>query len=169
MLPPVVTFSSALGWCALVGEGRMLKGLAFGHPSSEAAIKALAPKLLEEASFDQWNAPLIKRLQAYAQGKPVDFSNVEVDPGPQTEFRNRIIRYCRQIPFGQTLTYAQLAVKAGHPRAARAVGNCMACNRIPLVIPCHRVLASGGGLGGYSAPGGISLKRQLLELEQAKI
>ncbi|MEN6494613.1 MAG: methylated-DNA--[protein]-cysteine S-methyltransferase [Thermoguttaceae bacterium] len=169
MMSTVVTFPSVLGWFALVGQGRVLKGLTFGHPSSETAIKALGPNLLEEASFGQWNPMLVKRLQSYAQGKPVDFSDVEVDLGPQTDFRSRVIRYCRQIPFGRTLTYAQLAVKADCPGAARAVGNCMACNRIPLVIPCHRVLASGGGLGGYSAPGGISLKRQLLELEHAKI
>lgn len=168
-MPTVTTFPSPLGWFALVGEGRSLRGLVFGHDSSESAIKALAPELLAEADFGPWNAPLVERLQAYATGHQVDFDDVEVDPGPQTEFQHRVIRSCRQIPFGKTMTYAQLAAKAGCPGAARAVGNCMARNRIPLVIPCHRVLASGGGFGGYSAPGGIPLKRQLLALEGAEI
>jgi methylated-DNA-[protein]-cysteine S-methyltransferase len=168
-MPTVTTFSSPLGWFALVGEGRVLKALVFGRDSSESAIKALEPALLEEADFGTWNTPLVKRLQAYAGGQPVDFGDVDVELGQKTEFQRRVIRYCRGIPFGRTMTYAQLAAQAGCPGAARAVGNCMACNRIPLVIPCHRVLAAGGRLGGYSAPGGISLKRQLLALEGLRI
>ncbi len=72
---------------------------------------------------------------------------------------------CRRIPWGQTRSYAQLAAVAGRPGAARAVGSVMAKNRVPLVVPCHRVIASSGQLGGYSAPQGLSLKRRLLAME----
>jgi len=67
------------------------------------------------------------------------------------------------------LTYGQLATRAGSPRSARAVGNVMASNRVPLIIPCHRVVAAGGALGGFSAPHGTRLKRRLLKLEGATI
>jgi methylated-DNA-[protein]-cysteine S-methyltransferase len=64
------------------------------------------------------------------------------------------------------MTYGELAAKAGSPRAARAVGSCMARNRIPLVIPCHRVVPSGGRLGSFSAPGGSETKRRLIDMER---
>ena len=80
-------------------------------------------------------------------------------------FARRVVELCRRIPYGQTLTYGELAAQAGSPRAARAVGNVMRTNRCPLVVPCHRVVPSGSGLGGYSAPGGVRAKLRLLELE----
>ena len=76
-----------------------------------------------------------------------------------------MVMECRKIPYGKTLSYGQLAAKAGRPGAARAVGNHMAGNRTPIIVPCHRVLPSGGGLGGFSAAGGVALKRRLLEME----
>jgi methylated-DNA-[protein]-cysteine S-methyltransferase len=82
-----------------------------------------------------------------------------------TDFQRKVLDACRAIPPGETLSYAELAVIAGAPGAARAVGNVMRTNRIPLVIPCHRVVGSGGSLGGYSAPDGLAMKRKLLERE----
>jgi methylated-DNA-[protein]-cysteine S-methyltransferase len=76
-----------------------------------------------------------------------------------------VLQACRKIAPGKTLTYAELADKVGSPGAARAVGNCMARNRFPLIIPCHRVVGSNGHLGGYSAAEGIPFKKRLLELE----
>jgi methylated-DNA-[protein]-cysteine S-methyltransferase len=142
-----------------------LKYLTFGHASAEAALGAVPSGLADKGRVGGWNPHLVGRLQAYALGGRDDFLDVEVDLETRTEFQRRILRLCRQIPFGQTRTYAQLAAQAGCPRAARAVGNCMAANPIPLVIPCHRVVASGGGLGGYSALGGLRMKRRLLALE----
>lgn len=161
----LVVFPTSLGWIALIGGGSVLRHLSFGHASSRAAVAALDRQLVATAQQGDWNPPLVRRLQAYACGSAEDFRDVQIDPGPQTDFRRRVIRCCRQIPFGKTLTYGRLADRAGFPGAARAVGNCMAANRIPLVIPCHRVVAADGGLGGYSAAGGIVTKRRLLELE----
>ena len=75
-----------------------------------------------------------------------------------------MIDACRAIPRGETLTYGQLAAKAGYPGAARAVGQVMARNCLPLLIPCHRVVGS-NGLHGFSAPGGLATKQRLLEIE----
>jgi len=164
----LVVLSSALGWTALIGSGRVVKQVTLGHPSARAAVRALDPRLRENARPGPWNRSLVRRIQAYASGARQDFGDIEVDLGPLAEFRRQVIRRCRQIPFAQTLTYGELAAESGYPGAARAVGNCMAGNRIPLIIPCHRVVAAAGRLGGYSGPGGIRLKKRLLELEAGR-
>jgi len=84
---------------------------------------------------------------------------------PSSDFRRGVWEAIRRIPFGQTLTYQQLAEQIGSPRAARAVGGACAANRHLLAVPCHRVVASGGGLGGFAL--GLEWKRKLLELEAA--
>jgi len=183
--PNLVVFPSSLGWMALVHSDRVLTRLAFGHPDPDTATRRASCQLAQHAqdtslarpsgrlaacpSTDDWQRQLIARLQAYARGEPEDFSDLAVEFGPLSPFQRRVYRRCRRIPYGQTLTYGRLAVLAGSPRAARAVGRCMARNPVPLVVPCHRVVGSGGKLGGYSAPGGIRLKRRLLELEAGRI
>ncbi len=162
----LVVFPSALGWMAMIGCGQTLKQLTFGHSSRNQAVRDLDPGLIAGATRAKWNAALVRRLQAYAAGRADDIADVPVDPGRQTPFQRRVTASCRAIPPGRTLTYGQLAAKAGSPRAARAVGNCMAANRIPLVIPCHRVVGAGGRLHGYSAAGGLKMKRRLLDLER---
>ena len=163
--PTIVSVPGPLGWMALIGVGNVLQQLTLGHSSSSAAARALDPGLLENATPGRWNDQLVDRLQAYGAGTPVDFRDVQVDPGRLTEFRRRVLHHCRQIPYGKTLTYGQLAAKAGSPRAARAVGSCMAANRIPLIIPCHRVLPADGRVGAFSGPGGAKTKQRLLALE----
>jgi methylated-DNA-[protein]-cysteine S-methyltransferase len=163
----VVVFPTSLGWMAVVGSGQVLKQLTFGHASAARAAGSLDPALTEDARAVNWNPRLVCRLKAYAMGEPEDFQDVPVDPGPQTRFHRRVTACCRSIPRGRTLSYGQLAARAGSPGAARAVGNCMAANRIPLVIPCHRVVGAGGRLHGYSGPGGVNTKRRLLDIEAA--
>lgn len=158
-------FPTELGWMAIVGSGGTLNRLTFGHASPEAAIEALPTQVVRSAKPAPWNRPLARRLRAYAAGARDDFRDIEVDLLALSDFQRRVLECCRRIPYGKTLTYAQLAAEAGSPRAARAVGQCMAANPIPLVVPCHRVVATNGGLGGYSAPGGIRLKQRLLALE----
>ena len=161
----LLVFPSSLGWMAAVHSDRILTRLAFGHPDPDAAASALDTQPARKARLDDWERQLIARLQAYACGKTQDFGDLAVDYGPLSRFQRRVYRRCRRIPYGRTLTYGRLAVLAGSPRAARAVGSCMARNPVPLVVPCHRVVRSGGELGGYSAPGGTRLKQRLLELE----
>ncbi len=81
-----------------------------------------------------------------------------------TDFFLEVIGAIERIPFGETRTYAQIAEEAGSPRAYRAVGSACGANPVPIIIPCHRVVPSGGGVGGYA--GGAALKRRLLELEE---
>lgn len=161
-------FPSSLGWIAIIGSADTLFYLTFGHVSEDSAAALLYPELTGTVRPGRWNQSLVCRLQAYAGGVRDDFRDIQVNIGNQTPFRRMVLDCCRKIPFGETLTYGQLASATGSPRAARAVGRCMATNRIPLVIPCHRVVAADGGLGGFSAPGGIKLKRHLLDLETGR-
>ena len=107
------------------------------------------------------------RLVRLAAGEDIDFSDVSVHTADRSPFQRRVIDACRAISRGETRTYGELARVAGSPGAARAVGSVMATNRVPLIVPCHRVVAANGGLGGFSAPQGIAMKKRLLRLEQA--
>ena len=104
-------------------------------------------------------------LVEYFQTGATDFGTIELDATGWTDFTKEVYRCCRQIEPGSVITYKELARRAGRPDASRAVGAAMSRNRVLLVIPCHRVVASGGGLRGFSAPGGLQTKQFLLDLE----
>lgn len=109
-----------------------------------------------------------KQLRDYFAGRPVRFQ-ARVDLNGVTDFQRRVLEACATIDYGHTLTYSQLAALVGRPRAARVVGNAMARNPLPLVIPCHRVVAGNGKLGGFSAEQGVGLKKRLLAMEAAGV
>lgn len=157
-------FPSELGWMAIAGQGELLLELTFGHANPQKALAALQTAGIE---IQEWNEPLAAQLQEFAAGRFVDFSEVRVDlEYLRTPFQRSVTTLCRTIPWGETWTYGKMASEAGSPRAARAVGNVMAANRTPLVVPCHRVVAStSNSHGGYSAGAGIRTKLRLLEAE----
>lgn len=162
----ITTFDSKLGWMAGSWFEGLLARLTFGHSSPQAAVSYLAADCDPSEPARAMNS-LIKRLQAFADGdRKDDFLDVPLLVRDMTPFQQAVIERCRRIPPGETLSYAELATAAGHPRAARAVGRVMATNRFPLIVPCHRVVAAGGAIGGFSAPDGIKMKRRLLTPEQ---
>ena len=112
-----------------------------------------------------WFPELRKKILSYLEEKEVGFNEYELVWPEQTEFKTHVLETVHEIPYGETLSYAEVARLAGHPGAARAVGNVMASNPFPLIIPCHRVLAAGKRIGGYSTPRGIGMKEQLLQME----
>jgi methylated-DNA-[protein]-cysteine S-methyltransferase len=105
-----------------------------------------------------------RELTAYFDGAPTDFAALKLDPRG-TPFQLRVWQELRGIPWGQTISYGELARRVGNPKASRAVGQANAINPIPLIIPCHRVIAGDGSLGGYSS--GLDRKRWLLRHEGA--
>ena len=107
--------------------------------------------------------PLVLRVQAYFSGERDSFEDVEVDLSWTTPFQRAVADALRQVPYGETVTYGELAALAGHPNAQRAAGTFCAGNRFPLFVPCHRVVAA-DGLGSYGSLG-LEYKRRLLELE----
>jgi methylated-DNA-[protein]-cysteine S-methyltransferase len=144
---------------------RGLVRVAFPEESVESVLEALArrlsPRIIEApASLDA-----VKReLEEYFAGRRRTF-DLALDWALIAPFGRRVLRMTAAIPYGGHLSYAEVAAEAGSPRGARAAGNALGANPIPIVIPCHRVLRSGGALGGYG--GGLDRKRFLLELEGA--
>ena len=166
-------FQSQLGWMAIAWRGDCVTRITFGHPSAAAAIASLeadddwAATRSEKAPA--WVARLSARLQSYAAGHDESFDDVPVDLSHLSAFQNRVVRACRRISRGRVRSYGELATAAGSAGAARAVGNVMAQNRYPIIVPCHRVVGSAGALGGFSARDGISMKRRMLEMEGAEV
>ncbi len=163
-------FATELGWLGVVGKGETVMRTFVGHGSPDevrsAARGALAGATTNEPLPERdWNPRLRRALESFARGNRVDFRHLAVDLGGLTAFRQKVLELTRRIPYGRTATYGELAQRAGKENAARAVGAAMASNPIPLIIPCHRVVASGGTIGGFSGPHGVELKRRLLELE----
>jgi methylated-DNA-[protein]-cysteine S-methyltransferase len=107
----------------------------------------------------------IKLLQRYMKGERVDFSNVALDLANASDFHRAIYAAVRRVGWGETTTYGALARQVEAPDAARAVGQAMGRNPVPIIVPCHRVLASGQKIGGFSAFGGAATKEQLLAME----
>lgn len=163
----VSIFRTELGWFGLAGRDERVARLCFGHRNAGEVQRRVERELEGPFQLDDWHAPLRERLQAYAEGIADSFADVAVESGGGTPFQQRVLRRLREVAYGETLSYGELARRAGTPGAARAVGRVMASNRIPIIFPCHRVLAAHGALGGFSAPQGTALKRRLLELEGA--
>jgi methylated-DNA-[protein]-cysteine S-methyltransferase len=174
----IAPFLTELSWMAVAWRDGELEGNAFGHASRRSAELCLAripglPQSFCRIDVDNqanespvWVAELIDKLRRYAEGEPVDFSSVPLALDHLTSFARHVVGACRRIPWGQTRSYGELAAECGSPGAARAVGSVMAKNRYPLIVPCHRVLAAGGELGGYSAPDGLKMKERLLAMER---
>jgi methylated-DNA-[protein]-cysteine S-methyltransferase len=116
-----------------------------------------------------WVRDLIDAIRSYASGETVDFSAVPVDLGGVDDFRLAIYAAARKLAFGEVTTYGELARRAGHPTMARETGAALGTNPAPLVIPCHRIMAAGGKIGGFSAPGGSATKEKMLTLEGVSV
>ena len=157
-------FETELGWFALRWSSRGIRRVTIGHRTAAAAERIVGSQA-QRASVADVPQDLADRLVGFAAGHDAQFGDVRLDYPPMTDFQRRVLESCREIPYGETLSYAQLAVVAGSPRAARAVGNVMANNHFPVLIPCHRVVGSGHSLGGFSAPTGLSLKQRMLANE----
>jgi methylated-DNA-[protein]-cysteine S-methyltransferase len=113
---------------------------------------------------------VVAAAQRYFEGKETDFTQLRLDLDGQDAFFKRVYAAARRIKWGQTTTYGALASElGGGPETARDVGQAMASNPIPLIIPCHRVLAAGGKIGGFSAPGGAAAKMRMLVLEGVQV
>jgi O-6-methylguanine DNA methyltransferase len=128
----------------------------------EHALMALGRSIEGATPDESAFADLARRFTAYFEGKRVDFPD-KLDFGAASPFRRRVWETARCIPYGETRSYLWVARQFRKPRAARAVGQALGANPLPIIIPCHRVMASDGGLGGFS--GGLGVKSMLLRLE----
>lgn len=160
------SFKTDSGWVGMVISPSGIVKLSLPQPSEKSALEdlSLGPDAVR-VSFERFDE-LVSRIREYFKGKLVEFDD-KLDTSAGTDFQRSVWSACRSIPYGQTRTYAWIAKQIGKPSASRAVGNALGKNPLPIIVPCHRVLASGGGLGGFK--GGLPTKKMLLKLEGIKL
>lgn len=160
-------FDTAIGTCGVVWDARGLRGVHLpgaNRARTEAGVARRFPDATPgEPTVAVRNA--IEAMAALLRGEKRDLREIELDFEGLPEFNRRVYELARTIPPGTTLTYGEIAHRLAAPGMARAVGHALGQNPWPIVVPCHRVLAADGGMGGFSAPGGVSTKRRMLEIE----
>jgi len=164
MPPRFRVLTTRFGHLGIVGDGHGLHQLYLPQPHLDRLIEQILHDYPTAREDDRLLPGLIDDLRRYFAGQPVEFST-PVHCDGASSFAQAAWQACRQIPYGQTVSYRELAERIGRPGAARAVGQAMRNNPCPIVIPCHRVLRSDGSLGGYVGNCGVQIKRRLLELE----
>jgi methylated-DNA-[protein]-cysteine S-methyltransferase len=161
-------FETRSGFCGIAWNNVGITRFQLPAKSAEGAQRMLlrrAPDAKPGAPTSEV-AEAVAAVKRYFEGKETDFSGCKLDLGEQDPFFERIYAAARQVGWGRTTTYGALAKELGAgPEAARDVGQAMANNPVALIIPCHRVLAAGGKVGGFSAPGGSATKIRMLALE----
>jgi methylated-DNA-[protein]-cysteine S-methyltransferase len=161
-----VIFGTKAGRVGILGTGNGLRRATLPQDSDRVVYGLLGDKLKDASEAPERFTELIKRLQSYYSGYRTDFPD-ELDFSGTTAFQQAVWRAAQLIPYGETQSYAWVAARAGKPGAARAAGQALARNPLPVIVPCHRVLATGGGLGGFT--GGLKMKEHLLKLEAKAI
>ena len=161
-------YQTPAGFGALAANDAALVAhhLPFGATSAAAALELVAeihPLAKKESSLTRSGAALLVR---YFAGEPVLF-DLPLELDQFTEFRQAVYRMVAGIPYGTALSYAEVAAACGCPKGARAIGGAMAGNPLPVLIPCHRVVGVSGVMTGFTAPGGVASKRELLLMEGA--
>lgn len=155
------TFKTAWGWVGAQTSPRGLTRLSLPLPTQSRAQRVVA--LPGVKSDSRSLADVARHVRSYFEREPIAFT-LAVDIRDLPPFCAAALNAARRIPYGQTATYREIARRLGNPAASRAVGQAMARNPVPIVIPCHRVVSS-TGLGGFSAPGGLAMKTRLLAME----
>jgi methylated-DNA-[protein]-cysteine S-methyltransferase len=175
-MPPVTTtalgfalFASAIGRCGIAWSARGLVGVQLPEENeveTRGRMRRRFPKAQEVAPPPEV-ARVLAGIVALLNGEASDLSSVALDMDHVPQFHRRVYEVARTIPRGATCSYGDIADRLGVPGASRAVGQALARNPFPIVVPCHRVLAA-ARLGGFSATGGLTTKRRLLAIEGAR-
>lgn len=162
-------FDTALGAFGIGWTDTGIARLQLPGLDSQAMAERMASKGARPGEPDRRICEIINRIEDYAEGEEVDFSATPLDLTGLSDFNRRAYALLLAIGWGQTTTYGVLARQLGDVSLSRAVGAAMGANPIPLIIPCHRVLASDGRPGGFSAPGGAISKLRMLTLEGVSV
>ena len=161
-----LSFRTPYGWCGIVSGANGMKRIILGDKSSSVvknSIKSLYPSVKHEE--DHLLRRMKELLLKYFDGEVVCM-DVPLEFPKATLFQMRVWKEVKIIPYGDIKTYSWLGKKLSRPGSSRAVGNALAKNPLPLIIPCHRVVRSDGKMGGFSLPGGTLLKKKLIDLEK---
>ena len=163
------TFATAIGACAVAWGDRGITAVQLperDEPATRERIRRRFPSVRRRTPPPAVSSA-IDAMRAQLRGEATDLTAVVVDLEGADEFALRVYEVARSIPPGATLTYGEVADRVGEPRMTREVGQALGANPVPIVVPCHRVLAAGGRIGGFSANGGITTKLRLLAIEGA--
>ena len=160
-------FLTAWGWAGFVYDKKGLRNLVLPEANKEDILFRMKNESKSDALIKEsiGQEDVISRIKEYFMGKKIDFSDWRLDLEKFTNFQRKIMQVVQKIPYGETRSYKWVAQAAGYPQAYRAVGNTMRNNPLPLVIPCHRVIKSDGGLGGFSGKEGIDYKKKMIDFE----
>lgn len=163
-------FETAIGWAGIAWGEAGLKAVHLPERDAEVARRSFLRRFPEAEPCETQPevAAAIAAIRALLAGEPADLTGVRLDQSQTPDFHARVYEIARAIPPGETLTYGEIAERLGDKLLARDVGQALGKNPWPIVVPCHRVTAAGGKLGGFSARGGAQTKLKLLAIEGAK-
>ena len=164
-------FPTALGHAAIAWGEKGVVGVWLPEPDPAAVRRRVARRhpSAREMAPPPGIGDAISRITDLLAGSPADLTGVPLDLDRVPELHRRVYAVARSVPSGKTTTYGEIAARLGDRSLSREVGRALGANPFPLVVPCHRVLAAGGKTGGFSAPGGVSTKLRLLEIERARV
>lgn len=163
-------FDTPIGTCAVAWSGRGIAGLQLPEPTpaaTRARVKRRWPDAVEAAFVPAGVERALDRVQALLSGDAVDLADIPLDLDAAPDFHRKVYEVARTIPPGRTMTYGEIAKRLGMPHQSREVGQALGKNPVAIIVPCHRVLGADGKMGGFSANGGVSTKRHMLEIEGA--
>ena len=163
-------FDTPIGQCAIAWNGDAILGLQLPESSAEKARARLSRRFADAVEMPPPSAvgDVIDRILALLSGEAIVLSDVALDMENISPFARQVYEIARAIPPGKTLTYGEIATLLGDKLLSRDVGEALGKNRFPIVVPCHRVVAANGRLGGFSARGGTDTKRRMLAIEGAQ-
>jgi len=162
-------FPTSIGWCGVLTAPRGLVRLYAGYAKRNQLLNHIVGAFGSRIKNVPATGMVIDKIKRYCSGENVSFEGCEMCWSSLSPFQQKVLKAAMKIPYGSVVTYGCLAQKIGCPRGSRAVGNALAKNPFPLVIPCHRIIRGDGKPGGFSAGGGVMLKNKLLEMEQLSI
>ncbi len=157
-----ITFNTDMGWVGILASAKGLLDTTLPQPSAQEAHQLLGDSIIQATWSPHLFDDLAERLKVYFSGRRATFPD-ELDLSQATPFQGEVWEMTRLIPYGETRSYLWVAEQIKRPGAVRAVGQALGRNPMPVIVPCHRVVASNGRLGGFS--GGVEMKRHLLRLE----
>jgi len=160
-----IKFTASGFSCRLAWSASGLRQFEFRSAKNGKAVRGVKARGRRDRSLPRFVTRALKLLDDYFSSKRTDFSSLPLDLDGCSEFRLRVYRAAGKIPYGRTSSYEAVAAGAGNARASRAVGMAMKRNRLPIVIPCHRVVRKDGSPGGFSSPDGPGMKKRLLAME----
>lgn len=164
-------FETPIGPCGIAWSDGGVAGVQLperNEDATRARLRRRYPEALEASPPDRIR-PAVDGIRDLLQGEKRDLSDIPVDLAAVSPFQQRLYAELRTIPAGATVSYGELAARLGDDITARDVGEAMGQNPVPIIVPCHRVVAAGGKPGGFSAAGGVTTKLHLLEIEGAQV